>query len=72
MKASMASAGLASHRSLKACSVMPDTREKSVNACPPVSTATCILMIALLNAVPPASASSPTDESAVAKPKICG
>ena len=40
--------------------------------CPPVSTATCICTMALLNAVPPASASRPTEDNAVANPRICG
>ena len=36
-----------------------------------VSTATCICVITLENAEPPASASMPTDVRPVAKPRIC-
>ena len=71
MNAWMAAEGSDFHSCLKASSVMPDTLAKSVSAWPPVSTATCILIIAFENAVPPAWASKPTEERAAAKPRIC-
>ena len=52
--------------------VMPETLANSLRSLFPVSTATCILIIAFEKAVPPACASRPTEDRAVAKPRICG
>ena len=71
MNASMAPAGSLFHRSLNAFLVSPDTRAKSARLSLPVSTATCIMIMAFEKAVPPASASRPTEDNAVEKPKIC-
>jgi hypothetical protein len=68
----MAPAGSVFQSAENALFVMPETRAKSSSALLPVSTATCIWIMALLNAVPPPSASNPTEESAVANPRICG
>ena len=71
MNASIAPAGSAFHMALNSSVVTPATLAKSLSESLPVSTATCIWIMAFEKAVPPASASRPTDESAVAKPSIC-
>ena len=71
MNAWNAAAGSLSHSALNCSAVMPDTRAKSSNACPPVAAATSMLISALENAEPPISARTPTDDSAAAKPNIC-
>ena len=71
MNFSIAPAGSEFHRALNSSVVSPATLAKSFRDLPLVSTATCISIMALLNAVPPAWASRPTEDSAVAKPRIC-
>ena len=71
MKDWKAAAGSLSHKALNCLAVMPETFAKSSRASPPVADATSIFTNALEKAEPPIWASMPTEESAVAKPRIC-
>ena len=69
INASKAAAGSDSNSVLNCCPVIPHTMANPSRASPPVAQATSILMSALENAEPPISASIPTEDSAVAKPR---
>ena len=70
--AAIACSGCALNKSANASAVIPDTPANSLNLLPALvsisSTATAILIIILENALPPFSASIPTELNAVARP----